>query len=331
MVGRVAGGRGRRNGGCLKVPLSPLFDALTGRLTSWSREWIAKDFILRGEVPGSSASLVAIGDSHAANWTPYISALGTALGRSASTDGIGGQQSVDISARQGGVPALVTVSGGYIPASGAVAVTILGGIRPLRGSGSISRPASIAGIAGTLSTTDGGVTYTFTRSTTGYAVPVPSSGVPLVMGSQHRDRLSILLAPRNDVGKNEAAGIWRAPLETILERYRRMTEWGAPDGKFLLLSILPWADEDAAGTAARIEANEALRDQHPQQWIDWAAWLRTDAAFAAAGVTKTSQDEADIAAGVTPATFRADEGHLNAAGYAAANALISLVITNQGW
>lgn len=277
----------------------------------------------------SAAGATIVGDSHAANWSASAAALGVLLGRRPVTvEGIGGQQSVDIAARQGGKPPLATVADDLIPASGPVAVTILAGIRPLRSSGSLSRAAILGGVAGTLATTDGGVTYTFTRATPGLAVPIPSTGSPLVMGTQHRDKLLILLAPRNDIG---AAGDYRATLEEILDRYEAMTAWAAPSGRFLLLSMLPWSDEAPEGTAARIAVNAALRDRFPQQWLDWAAWLQTDAAFTAAGATKTAQDTADIAAGITPTTFRSDNGHLNATGYAAANFLVAMAVGARSW
>ena len=283
------------------------------------------------QIGALALSLLVTGDSHASNWNAYVAALGSMLGRSAATEGISGQQSVDITARQGGKPPLATVAGNLIPTTGSVAVTILGGIRPLRSVGSLSRLAVLAGVAGTLGTTDGGVTYTFTRTGSGHAVPVPAAGSPLVMGTQHRDKLPLFLAPRNDIGKSTADNVYRATVAEILERYKAMAAWGAPHGKFLVLSMLPWSDEAAEGTAARIAVNTALRDAFPQFWLDWAAWLQSDAAFAAAGVTKTAQDTTDISNGVTPTSFRVDTGHLNASGYAAANALVSLAIASRGW
>lgn len=299
--------------------------------TAATQQILDRIYARSADVGTLAQGVLPLGDSHAANWTPYVAALGTALDRSAATEGISGQQSVDIVARQGGMPPLATVAGGAVPASGSVAVTILGGIRPLRSSGSLSRPAILGGVGGTLATTDGGVTYTFTRTEPGYAVPIPAAGSPLVMGTQHRDKLPLFLAPRNDIGKDTASTVYRATVAQILERYEAMTEWGAPNGRFLVLSMLPWADEAAEGTAARIAVNNALRDRFPQRWLDWAAWLQTDAAFVAAGITKTAQDTADIAAGITPTSFRVDDGHLNAGGYTAANALVTLAVWARGW
>ncbi|KQR43439.1 hypothetical protein ASF87_16750 [Microbacterium sp. Leaf161] len=271
------------------------------------------------------------GDSHMANWAPYAAALGTMLGRPVAVDGIGGQQSVDIAARLGGMPPLVTVAGGFIPTSGAVAVTIAGGIRPLRSSGSLSRPAILGGVGGALATGDGGVTYTFTRSASGYAVPIPATGSPLVMGVEHRDELQIFSAPRNDIGRSTADTLYRATIPEIVARYEAMIAWRAPSGRFLMLSMLPWSDETPEGTAARLATDAVLRDLCPQQWLDWAAWLRTDAAFASVGATKTTQDSAGIAAGFTPPTFLVDAGHLNATGYAAANVLVAPSVLARGW
>ena len=299
--------------------------------TAATQRILDRTYVRKDQVSSPTLDLIIEGDSHASNWTPYATALGSMLARQATTEGISGQQSVDIVARQGGKPPLATVVGGLVPASGGVAVTILGGIRPLRSSGSLSRPAIFGGVAGTLSTTDGGVTYTFTRTAAGFAVPIPSTGSPLVLGTQHRDKFPILLAPRNDIGKDTASTVYRASIPEILDRYAAMAKWGAPNGRFLVLSMLPWSDEAPEGTAARLAVDAALRDQSPQQWLDWAAWLRTDAAFTAAGVTKTAQDTTDIANGITPTSFRVDNGHLNAAGYAAANPFVALAISSRGW
>lgn len=270
-----------------------------------------------------------VGDSHAAFWP--TGPASTSWGIPVVTDGISGQQSIDILARLGGLPARVTVTGDMLPSSGWVTVTSMKdaagtNIRPLRvsTSGTVTREGFLCGAPVTLQTMDMGATYSVQRSSSGPAVPV-APGSPLVMGRALRKSVPIILAPRNDVGRDEASTLWRTPLATIMERYRALVEWLAPDGRFVLLSVLPWSDESAAGTAARKQLDAALRDEWPQQFLDWAAFLRTDAAFAAAGVTKTSQDSIDMLNGVTPTSFRrpSDTGHLNDSGYVAANAFLA--------
>lgn len=279
--------------------------------------------------PRASATVSIVGDSHAEFWG--ASAAASAWGSDVIVDGIAGQQSIDLTARLGGLPARVTVTGNMLPASGSVTVTSIKdasgtNIRPLRtgDSGTVTRPGVLAGVPVTLRTTDLGVSYTIVRNSPGFAVPIPA-GTPLVMGGGYRETVPVILPPRNDVGKDEASTLWRTPLATILTRYRALVDWLAPDGRFIILSMLPWADESAAGKAAREELDAAFRDESPQQWLDWAGFLRADAAFTAAGVTKTSQDTIDITNGVTPTSFRrpSDTGHLNVSGYAAANAFLA--------
>lgn len=270
-----------------------------------------------------------IGDSHAAYWP--TGPASTTWGIPVTSDGIAGQQSIDLIARLGGLPPRITVTGDMLPSIGWVTVTAMQdadgtGIRPLRTgtTGEVTREGFLNGAPVTLRTTDLGVSYSVKRSTAGPAIPVPP-GTPLVMGQVPRASVPIILPPRNDVGKNEAATLWRAPLETILARYRALVDWVAPDGRFIMLSMLPWADESEAGKVARKQLDAAFRDEWPQQWLDWAGFLRTDAAFAAAGAPKTSQDQIDIINGFTPTSFRrpSDTGHLNDSGYVAADAFLT--------
>lgn len=304
-----------------------------GDLTEQGKRVVGRTFA-RLDSESANRPITIWGDSHAENWNPHTGALATSLGFPVVARGVSGQNSAEISARQGGVPPLVAVAGNAIPASGSVAVTTLmsdgANVSPLRhgAGGTRSVPAILAGVLGNLRTDDQGATYHFDRLESGYVVPVPPAS-PLLLGLAFKPTRPVFLAPRNDVGRSIAATLWRTPLEKIVSRYERMAQWGAASGDFLVLSMLPWADEDEDGAQARADVNAALRDAFPQQWLDWAAWLRTDSAFAAAGVTKTAQDITDIASGVTPTSFRYDLGHLNAAGYAAANAFLALAIQSR--
>lgn len=309
--------------------------AVTDRdtLTERGVRVLSKSFLPRGESPTTKAVCV-VGDSHAQFWGQHAPGASAAWDRPVISDAISGQQSAEIAARLGADPARITVAGNALPASGATAVTDLtdaagAPVSPLRNGagGATSRPVVLAGVACTLNTIDQGATYTISRVAPGLPVPV-APGSPLTSGLAARAALPIILGPRNDIGRSENATLWRSPKEKILTRYRALVDWLAPDGRYLMLSVLPWSDETPAGTAVRHELNDALRDQHPQQWLDWSTFLRTDAAFDAAGIDRTSQDDADVANGVTPTSFRRtdDTGHLNSAGYRAANALVALAL-----
>jgi hypothetical protein len=129
------------------------------------------------------------GDSLAAGWAAYnmTGDLAVATGRAVTVDAIGGQRTAQAAARQGGAPALLTVAGNTIPASGPVDVTgwsvdLLA--PPISGFSTIV--GSLGGVKGTLrGGRDVGATvsaYTFTRAVAGIAMPVPP-GTPFATGA----------------------------------------------------------------------------------------------------------------------------------------------------
>jgi hypothetical protein len=282
-------------------------------------------------IPTPVATPVTIhGDSIAEGWATNLGTLPTALSRTVTVDGIGGQTGAQIAARQGGAPALLTVANDTIPASGGVAVSALTvGLLDVTADTTKSRVGSLAGVKGTLSVVrSGGVhTYTFTRTTAGTAIPCPP-GTPFVTGTTSRTSIPVLIQGRNDIG----AGVFRTPLDTLLANIEKELKYSANRGRAILLSVLPREDQDRIGNPYRdrlIEINDAYRTTFPTHFVDWGAYLRSDAAFAAAGITKTAQDTTDITDGVTPASFRNDILHPNANAYKAANVFLASVITSR--
>ncbi|MHA7210782.1 hypothetical protein [Arthrobacter sp. MDT1-65] len=278
------------------------------------------------------------GDSVAEMWAANTTDLSTLTGRVVNVEGIGGQQSPAISARQGGVPARVTVTNNLIPVSGSVAVTSITEpdgttLSPLilTANGTRTRTVVVNGARCTLSgtTASGVATYTLAQVGGTYAVPCPPStpAVPLAQGA---GTITILLGPRNDLGPN-VSDAWREPLVDIVARYKAMIDRAKLDGgKLILLPVVPRTDATAEGKANLVTLNNALRDLAPQDFADWVAWLKSDAAFTAAGIAKTADDTTDINNGDTPRSFRTDLLHLNAAGYRAANRFITLVTASRG-
>lgn len=276
---------------------------------------------------------VQIGDSLTQNWSAYNTALAAALGRPLNNIGIGGQGTLQIAARQGGSPALLTVTGNVIPASGAVAVTAYSVnllARPSDGTQSIK--GVLAGVSGTLqmAQSSGTWSYTFTRDTAG--IPMPCSpNTPFVTGLEYEDAWPIIWTGRNDIGQ----GAFRTPLADIVTAIKGMLAWSRRGQRAVVLSVLPRADEDSTGSAARTildQLNAGLQSAFPQAFVDIAAILRTDAAFAIAGITKTTQDATDITNGLTPTSFRgSDIVHLNAAGYTVLNTVLPHILDDRGW
>jgi hypothetical protein len=260
--------------------------------------------------------------------------------RSFAADGIGGQQTLAIAARQGGQPAYVTVDGGVLPASGSVAVTINGVslLSPPTRPSTRSRLGVIAGVPGTLLNTaaaDGTNAYTFTRTTAGTPVPVPPL-TPFITGVAERKTIPILAPGRNDLGSGPIGGGaygFRTPLATLIANIEKMLDYSAHRGRAVIMPPLPHAAYDRGW---QLDANHpynvfytALRTTFGFGFADWGGWLRSDAAFAVVGISKTSQDIIDINDGITPISFRGDDIHLVLNGYKASAPFFASAITSK--
>lgn len=281
--------------------------------------------------------IVRWGDSLTSGWqgTNRDAGLYSALGRSSSTSGvfgIGGQRSDQIGARQGGAPAKVSAAI-TIPAD-TTAVALTPSIDLLQGTGvAVGQTRSIAavimGVAGTLTATNPDTTpwtYTFTRTTAGFAVQVPA-GTPIQAGNAYIDHLPIIWSGRNSVNLADAATDIPALIERMLKKSRQRE-------RALVLGIIPRASTDAIGTADRTTldtVNAAIRDAFPAQFVDVGAWLRDPNVIAAVGYTLTTQDQTDITNGLTPTQLTSDGLHLNDAGYAVLNQAIIHEYRARGW
>jgi hypothetical protein len=283
-----------------------------------------------GDEPRQASRVIIRGDSLTASWASSTAGLSAALGCPVTALGNGGHSSFWIAARQGGQPMRVTVDGGSIPASGSVGVTLDFVPRVEGATGSTSRPSatgsytgSIGAVAGTLQITASGV-GTFTRAASGRATPVPAA-TPFVAGAETRDHLPIHWIGRNNFKLS-------GDRQQIVNDHRRMAEWTKRRDALLILSIPPWVGEEiGTGTRSQLDSvNAALRDEFPTAFLDVAAMLRSTALLTAVGITPTATDLANIDAGLTPASFRSDEGHLNSKGYEALNLLIADAYTSRG-
>lgn len=270
--------------------------------------------------PFPLAAWACWGDSlTAGGWPATLSAL---CGLPVYNGGWGGQGYSQIAARQGGVPARLTVAGNTIPVSGPVTVTsVLNS--PLSDGG--SRQGLLAGILGML-TMAGGV-VTFTRSVAGVAVSCPAKSYFTPSdGLSYADRHVTIWTGRNsfkDVAPALIVASIRAMIDYLTPRVKRV----------VVMSIPPWVGEEF-GTAnrAKLDAcNAAIQAAFPEFWLDISAWLRTEQAATAAGITFVSDDLTDIANGLTPRSLRSDSGHLNAGGNVAIGQRVHQESQIRGW
>ncbi|WP_237353530.1 phage tail fiber protein [Xanthobacter sp. YC-JY1] len=243
---------------------------------------------------------------------------------SISNQGIGGQTSTQIAARQGGVPIKVTVSGDTIPATGGVAVTAKS-VNILYNSGNYSGTSTgkLAGVAGTMSTDTSG-NWTFTRAASGSAVACPPDTVFFPdTATQHEQNIVIIWSGRNNNSFTAAVR------DDVIAMVDRLTP---KNTRVLVLSVCNGAGETSGTTAYRniAKVNAELARHFGDCFVDVRRYL-IDFGLAEAGITATSQDTSDIAGDTVPASLRSDSVHLLGPGYTIIANLIARILRAKGW
>lgn len=253
-------------------------------------------------------------------------ALGQALAGTGATfhnQGKGAETSQHISARLGSVPALLTVSGGSIPASGSVTVTAsnMGNsveMKPFTGT--------LNGVHGELTST--ATVFTFTRTTAGAATPVPA-GTPFIptVGTASRQHVTLLWT-----GKNNLSGAGSAPLVTT--QTNLAFDYLSPLVKRVLVlgHFVDTAQSVGSTQHTNVNAvNAALAARYGDLFLDVSGYLSSPQLWTDTGITPTANDLTQQAAGIKPDSVSHDSGHMNAAGYTAVSALIRKKLTSLGW
>lgn len=241
------------------------------------------------------------------------------VGAAFANQGKRGEQSTQILARMGVTPAKITVTGGSIPASGAVTVTASipwYQLKPYVGT--------LAGVEGTLSSESGA--FTFTRTTPGAAVSV-AAGTEFIpkVGPEYRDAVNLLWA-----GKNDAASDWAG----TVARTDAAFDWLAPLVRRSLVLGHFVDRDDTVGSAEYekvVKVNAAHKARYGNLFVDVRAYLASAALWEDTGLTPTDADRAAQSAGIKPPSVSQDSGHLNAAGYAGVTKFIFRHITGLGW
>ncbi|PZE34024.1 hypothetical protein DEJ21_14335 [Curtobacterium sp. MCSS17_006] len=307
------------------VPSFHAADATTKQFPTTVRQRMAQNISDPGTVEGAAVLAVAKGlaqtpkllmhgDSLIANFAGTSALLTSTFGAgNVANTAVGGIGSSGVAALQGGRPAMITVTGGVIPATGSVAVTSDAQIFYTNSTSATKTQAGfLAGVPGTLTgvKANGSYTYSFTRSTEGYKVPVPKP-VPFRTGDQYRDHVMLLDGGRNNLTDDPA---------TIVQQFREMLAWNRRNPNDHIILTIPAANGENAGTTNRtnIDAiNAALRAAFPRNVVDWAAFLASQAALDLAGLTASGTDASDIANGITPQSLRnsGDLLHFNSTAY----------------
>ncbi|MET4618711.1 hypothetical protein ABIE18_000134 [Arthrobacter sp. 2762] len=253
-------------------------------------------------------------------WVNKLSAL---TGKNHFNGGWYQQTAAQISARQGGQPPLVTVAGNVTASSGNSVVTSIIN-KPVLQSGTRTVPGTLAGVPGVIrELTAGNVTFTPDFSGT-YPIPAKSVFTP-TNGLNYRNRIVTIWSGRNDVTSS-------TPITLVLASIRAAIDYLSPNVKRVIVMEVVPAQFDSADQKTYLAAlNAAIKSAFPEFWLDIASYLRTQAAADAAGITFTTQDNTDIANGLTPTSFRMDSTHINAAGCTAVAARVYQEAQNRGW
>lgn len=238
-----------------------------------------------------------------------LRAMAAAFGADYYDGGDSGVRSQHTAAQFGSIPALLTVSGGVIPASGSVTVSssnmpALDALKPFTGT--------LNGVHGTLSST--ATTLTFARWSSGDPVAVPANS-PFVPedGPRYWDAVNLFW-----MGKNNLNGTGAAPLviEQTDQTYAATTTLIK---RALVLGHFVDRDEPAA-SAERDEiyaVNAAHAALYGAQFVDVQAYVTGSQVWVDMGLSPTQADLANQAIGNIPPSLAADTGHLTPAAYSA--------------
>ena len=261
----------------------------------------------------SSIKLACLGDSMTALKQPgypsYSVLVAEYLGLALFNPSVAGERTTNIALRQGGYAPQFKVPSGVIPADTTpFPVTLVDTYTSGLNSGSSSFPdigffddMSFLGIPVSITFRDNAWTMARkTADTVPLAVPAEGGWARATKASAWRDAIQVYMGGYNGGDQIRDVGTMSAYLTR--------------PGKFVLLSM---ARAASGGDSTPFSAEIARwKVAYPTQFYDMSAYVR-DNGLADEGITPTTQDKADIAAGNVPASLRrsASDPHYNAAGH----------------
>lgn len=256
-------------------------------------------------IPPTPRAVFAAGDSLThGNLAPvgtiWPSLLAAATGRIVTNFGLNANTMTQIAARIGSTPALLTISGNQIPASGAVSVTSISvGLLPAGLDGPTSMAGIFWGVPCVLSSTDG-VAYTLTRTTAGQAIPVLANTpfLPSIPMAHQRDFWTIF-GGRNDASAGTNLLTVTAPLVDDVVR------WLGHE-RYLVFGITTVSNgtenKGSSGYNAIVEYNNRQQTRYGSRFFDIRRYL-IDTALTDMGLTATTADNTAISNDVIPPVF----------------------------
>jgi len=264
------------------------------------------------------------GDSLTAlNWAKYAQ---TRTGVWFTARGVGGQSPNDIAARQGGVAISFQIAAGGTQINGAGGTTTLTKLAPTTGFNVYAGAATwtwvgmLGPVSGTLAHDATNDVWTFT-SDAGTTSNIPPSGkATFVVTAEEESRNygQVLWVGRND----------RTTVQTAVKAMVDHIAYAVP---YLVIGITAVTGD--ATDLANIRSSNLLTQAmlHPDDWLDLQALLATQDVLTRVGLTPTTQDLADIAAGFIPRQIMQDDlKHFTDAGTNAIGQIIGETMQTRG-
>lgn len=259
----------------------------------------------------------AWGDSLTVPFAPELQLLYN--DRTIFNGGVGGQTSIQIAARQGGVIPLLTLSGDLIPSSGGVIVTM----QSIHMHNRFRRDVvlgTLSGIHGSL-IFDGVSTYTFLRTTNGDSVIVYPQTPFIVDTFRRNECINIFWYGRNDYSN---------PTQVMNSIRSSVAFLKNGNKRFVVMSILNGSyagRESVGGRGYKIisDINALLKAEYPENYLDIRSYLVSQYD------SSMQQDLIDHENDLVPSSLRKDPLHLNTRGSKLVAAAVKKFIQAKGW
>ncbi|MCF2501518.1 SGNH/GDSL hydrolase family protein [Dyadobacter chenhuakuii] len=253
---------------------------------------------------------------------------GTAVGKSLDNrpvfiDAIGGQNSAQIAARQGGLPLKISVEGNAFRGAETIPITKISNefLSTAATVNQLTRKVTVAGVKCTIIRNGKGnptvETYRI-RPDVASTTAVPEDSLVILENAEKAKTATQILW----YGRNDVAGA--TVISDILSNIEHSVAYIAEPKRFIILGVLAGLLETMTTDRYKwiSELNSHLEAKYGDMYVPMLPPTTTE--MTAVNYTPTDQDKVEIENGVFPMGLRADRTHLNNDGYQiVANRVIS--------
>lgn len=279
-----------------------VFPSGSGGAFSGNLSKLASD--IAGLTRSKTTAVTAIGDSLTYgffdgqaqgrdNWVDHFKTLADATVTNAAMSGY----TVDEAGiRASFIQPLITVTGGSIPASGDVAITVKNAQNydwenRTGATATVNIVGSLAGVPGRFKR-NSDATFTFSRTGTGAVTPVPDDTPFIGEFPNHWDETLVIFLGRNNVARTaygNAAGSVPAQVLASVKKILDTASVGVKQALIISVTTGSWETEGTVGYQTVQEINDLLATEYPTRFFDLRSYLVKQAIYDL-GLTPTSED-----------------------------------------